>query len=47
MWNIINFNLLGNVPHLSIEIDGVDVMAMDEFKNEYVHALKKIMYLMD
>ena len=37
MWNNIEFNLLGNAPHLSIEIDGVDVINMDEFKDDFTH----------
>jgi len=30
MWNNINFYLLGNIPYLYIEIDGVDVIKMDD-----------------
>jgi hypothetical protein len=38
MWNNITFDLLGNEPKLSVMIDGIDVLSMNEFKNDFIHA---------
>jgi len=35
--NIINFSLSGTTPELIIKIDGIDILKMDEFKDNFIH----------